>query len=85
MIHFFSTIQNSAFEIIKEARDCADVLRDLNQIEQTKANLSAGYGAVVAANQLDRELRQKYPTIDVMLDIAAAMLPPVAASLKNPL
>lgn len=76
MIHFFSTIQNSALEIIEEARDCTDVLRDLNQIEQAKANLSTGYGSVFAANQLDRELRQKYPTIDMMLDIANTMLPP---------
>ena len=49
MIHFFSTIQNSA---------------------------SDGYGSVFAANQLDCELRQKYPTIDMMLNIANTMLPP---------
>lgn len=76
MIHFFSAIQNSTLEIIKEARDCADVLRDLSQIEQAKANLFGGYGAVFGANQLDRELRKKYPTIDMMLDIANTMLPP---------
>lgn len=76
MIHFFSTIQNSTLEIIKEARDCADVLRDLGQIEQAKANLSTGYRDVIVANQLDRKLRQKYPTIDMMLDIASTMLPP---------
>ena len=49
MIHFFSTIQNSA---------------------------SDGYGSVFAANQLDCELRQKYPAIDMMLNIANTMLPP---------
>lgn len=76
MIYFVSTIQSQTFEIIKEARDCADVLRDLNQIEQAKANLSSGYGTVLAANQLDRELRQKYPTIDMMLNIANTMRPP---------
>lgn len=76
MIHFFSTIQNSTLEIIKEARDCADVLQDLSKIAQAKENLSTGYGAVLAADQLDRELRQKYPTIDMMLDIANTMLPP---------
>lgn len=78
MIHFFSTIQNRTLEIIKEARDCVDVFRDLSQIEQAKANLSStGYGALFAANQLDRELREKYPTIDMMLDIANTMLPPL--------
>lgn len=30
-------------------------------------------GGVFAADQLDRELRQKYPTIDVMLNTAQAM------------
>ena len=78
MIHFFSTIQNRTLEIIKEARDCVDVFEDLSQIEQAKVNLSStGYGAVFAANQLDRKLRQKYSTIDKMLDIANTMLPPL--------
>lgn len=76
MIHFFSAIQNRTFEIIKEAHDCTDLLRDLNRIEQAKANLYTTYGGVFAADQLDRELRQKYPTIDVMLDLANTMLPP---------
>ncbi len=76
MIHFFSTIQNRALEIIKEARDCADVLRDLNRIEQARENLYSVCGAVSAANQLNRELRQKYPAIDLMLDFANTMLPP---------
>lgn len=31
------------------------------------------YGGVFAAAQLDRELREKYPMIDVMLDIANTM------------
>lgn len=76
MIHFFSAIQNRALEIIKEAHDCADVLQDLNQIEYAKANLYTVYGGVFAADQLDRELRQKYPTIDKMLDLANTMLSP---------
>lgn len=62
--------------MIKESYDCVDILQDLNQIEQAKANLYSGYGAVIAADQLDRKLRQKYPTIDMMLNIATAMLPP---------
>lgn len=76
MIHFFSVIQNRTLEIIKEAHDCADVLLDLNRILQAKANLYTAYGGVSVADQLDRELRQKYPAIDMMLDFANAMLPP---------
>ena len=74
MIHFYSTIVNRALEIVKEAHDSADVLLDLNQIEQAKANLY--YGGVFAADQLDQKLRRKYPTIDKMLALANTMLPP---------
>ena len=76
MIHFYSTIQSKTLEIIKEAHDCADVLLDLNRIEQAEANLYNPYIGVSAADQLDRELRRKYPTIDKMLDLANTLLPP---------
>ena len=59
-------------EFIKEAKDCADILNDLNRIEQAKANVYFD-GGLLTADQLDRELRRKYPTIDKMLDIANAM------------
>lgn len=76
MIHFFSTIQNRALEIIKEAHDCADIFQDLERIKEAKVNLSTIYADVSAANRLDCELRQKYPTIDRMLYLANTMLPP---------
>lgn len=76
MIYFYSTIQSKTLEIIKEAHDCADVLLDLNRIEQAEANLYSPYIGVSAADQLDRELRRKYPTIDKMLDLANTLLPP---------
>lgn len=76
MIHFFSAIQSKTLEIIKEAHDCADVLLDLSRIEQAEANLYIPYVGVSVADQLDRELRRKYPTIDLMLDFANTMLPP---------
>ena len=84
MIHFFKTIQSRTLEIMIEAHDCADVLRDLNKIEQAKANLYTAYGGLFTANQLDRELRQKYPTIDMMLNLANAMLPPSPPSQQTP-
>lgn len=73
MIHFSSAIQNRALEIIKEGYDCADVLRDLNRIEQAKTNLYTIGEGVSAADKLDRELRQKYPAIDKMLELANTM------------
>ena len=76
MIHFYSTIQSKTLEIIKEAHDCIDIFLDLNRIEQAEANLYNPYVGVSAADQLDRELRRKYPTIDKMLDLANTLLPP---------
>ena len=72
MITFYDGLFAKTLEIMKEARDCADILRDLDRIGQAKANVYS-YGGVFAADQLDRELRQKYPTIDVMLNIADTM------------
>lgn len=44
----------------------------IDRIEQAKANVYSCDG-VFAAGRLDQELRQKYPTIDVMLSIANTM------------
>lgn len=72
MITFYDGLFAQTSEIMKEAHDCADILRDLDRIGQAKANVYS-YGGVFVAGQLDQELRQKYPTIDVMLNIAKAM------------
>lgn len=72
MITFYDGLFTKTLEIMKEAHDCADILHDLDRIGQAKANVHS-YGGVFAADQLDRELRQKYPMIDVMLNIADAM------------
>lgn len=72
MITFYDGLFAKTLETMKEAHDCADVLHDLDRIEQAKANAYC-YGGVFAAEQLDRELRKKYPMIDVMLDIANTM------------
>ncbi len=72
MIHFIAAIQSKTLEIVKEAHDCADVLHDLERIGQAKANVYS-FGGIFAANQLDQELRRKYPTIDLMLNIADTM------------
>ena len=72
MIHFYDDLFIKTLECIKEAKDCADTLNDLNRIEQAKANVYFD-GGLLTADQLDRELRMKYPIIDKMLDIANAM------------
>lgn len=72
MIHFDEKLFAKAIEVIKEAYYCADIRRDLDKIEHAKAN-TYFCGGILAANQLDQELRDKYPTINVMLNIANAM------------
>lgn len=72
MITFYEDLFARTLEIMKEAHDCADILYDLGRIEQAKTNVYS-YGGVFAADRLDQELRKKYPTIDIMLNIADTM------------
>lgn len=74
MITFYDGLFAKTLEIMKEAHDCADILCDLDRIGQAKASVYS-YGGVYAADRLDRELREKYPMIDVMLDFANTMRP----------
>lgn len=64
-IYFTSDLEIQVLKAIKEAYDCADVKNDLDRIRwtiQRGTNEQAGY--------LDREMRQKYPMIDYMLQVA---------------
>lgn len=64
-IYFASDLEMRVWKAIKEAYDCADVKNDLDRIQwtiQCGTNGQAGY--------LDREMRQKYPMIDYMLQAA---------------
>jgi len=49
------------------------VLKDLDRINDAIANIQ-NYNGLEQARELDRELRDKYPCIDEMLDIAQTML-----------
>lgn len=66
MIYFYDSLVAKTLDTIKEAHDCADILNDLNRIQQAKKYLGCS-GDWTAANQLDQELRQKYPCIDNMV------------------
>ncbi len=73
MIYFKKDLIKSALDTAKEARDCADVLKDLDRINNAIANIQ-NYDGLGQARELDKELREKYPCIDAMLSIAQAML-----------
>lgn len=55
----------TAFVALKDAEDCADILKDLGRIKYTIA-----HGSEQEARALDYELQQKYPAIDAMLQAA---------------
>ena len=69
MIYFYDELVTRTLETIKEAYDCADVLNDLNRIEQEIANIKLN-GNLFMATQLDQEMRKKYPCIDRLIDFA---------------
>ena len=64
-IYFTPDLEIQVLKTIKEAYDCADVKNDLDRIRRT-----IQYGTNGQAGYLDREMRQKYPMIDYMLQVA---------------
>lgn len=73
MIYFKKDLIKTVLDAAKEAHDCADVLKDLDRINDAIANIQ-NYNGLKQARELDKELRAKYPCIDTMLDVAQAML-----------
>lgn len=82
MIYFENDIVTKTLETIKDTYECMDILKDLNQIEQTIEKVKF-YGDWFEAEKLDRKLRQKYPCIDVMINIANSMRIPLPRIKKN--
>jgi len=63
-IYFASDLRERTLKALMEAHDCADVKNDLDRIQWT-----IQCGTNEQARYLDREMRQKYPMIDYMLQI----------------
>lgn len=57
-IHFVSGLESLTLKALKDAEDCADILKDLGRIKYTIA-----HGSEQEARALDYELQQKYPAI----------------------
>lgn len=64
-IYFASDLRERTLKALMEAHDCADVKNDLDRIRWTIQR-----GTNEQAEYLDREMRQKYPMIDYMLQVA---------------
>lgn len=82
MVYFYDDLVKKTVETIKEADDCADILKDLKRINQTITNAKS-YGNWSVAAQLDRELRQKYPCINKMVDFANSVSLQIPREKKN--
>lgn len=82
MIYFYDDLLVKTVEIITESYDCADIINDLNRINQASMNTKV-FGDWSAADQLDKELRQKYPCIDNMVGFANSISVPVPRVKKN--
>lgn len=82
MIYFYDEVLAKTIEAIQNAHDCVDIYNDLNRIEQAKQNIQM-YGGLMTAQQLDLELRQKYPGINNMLKLAASISTPVINTQRN--
>lgn len=64
-IYFASDLRERVLKELMEAHDCADVKNDLDRIQRT-----IQHGTNEQAGYLDWEMRQKYPMIDYMLQVA---------------
>jgi conjugal transfer/entry exclusion protein len=72
VIYFYENIVAKTLKTVKEAYDCADICKDINRIERA-IDQAQNYGDWYTANQLDHELRQKYPCINAMINIASSI------------
>lgn len=95
MIFFKVELNYKALKLIKESHDLLDVATDLDKIDQAQNNIDlhamdyyksqnelsfANYQtSLYNANNLDKELRKKYPTIDLLLN-TAEMLPKITVA-----
>lgn len=82
MIRFHDNLVAQILEIVKNTYDCADVLYDLNRIEQAIARVKS-YGDWRTADQLDQELRKKHPSIDAMNKVADSIPVPFPQPTKQ--
>lgn len=74
MIHFNEDKVSKITKQIKELHDLVDVLNDINKIELAILHVRQ-YGDLQTARRLDVELRDKYPLINQMIEVARALRP----------
>ncbi len=72
MIHFNQEKVSKITKEIRELHDLADVLGDINKIEKAIFRIGQ-YGDLQTARNLDIDLRNKYPSINKMIEIGTAL------------
>ena len=75
MIYFVDGLNAMVVKALQDSSDWADILNDLRRIDD---KLRCGSGTEEDAYELDYELRNKYPAIHAMLQIAALAPSPFA-------
>ncbi|MBQ7969226.1 MAG: hypothetical protein IJ292_05325 [Clostridia bacterium] len=69
MIHFNPNLVSQAIKIAHEAQELSDVLNDLNRINAALSAVTS-IENLIRARMLDKELREKYSTINKTVEIA---------------
>lgn len=72
MIYFYGELIYEAEKYIHNAYELYDIRQDMEKIEYAERNIYSA-GGIQYAHKLDEELRKKYPTIDMMIDVANSL------------
>lgn len=72
MIYFYDDMIYKAEKYIHDSHELLDIKQDIDKIDFAMRNIQALEG-IRYANELDKELRQKYPTINLMLNVANSL------------
>ena len=82
MIYFKEDLVARVLNEAKDAHDLCDMVRDLGRIKDAMVDMQT-FDGLMRARKLDKELRDKYPCIDAMLDIAQAMASGIAGKVQG--
>lgn len=81
-IYFKKEYINAAEILVQETKELEDVCKDLRRIDDAISKLGLNYDTE-NARRLDEELRRKYSTINIMLNVAQAMPKFTKIQVKN--
>lgn len=72
MMYLYEEMVYKAEKCIQDLRELHETKQDIDKIDFAMRNIQTLEG-IRYANELDKELRQKYPTINLMLNVANSL------------